>query len=383
MIKNLFLCFIFLFSTFLEAKPWFYLQDAGETYAILPVIERLAEEKIPFGVITAGTANKIIHYSDLPKDKLFTLSDFGIEDIDSSWPREKKISCRRIRNLVEQIDAELFITGVAFELQGQLLEECKRQKIKTIAYWDNFNANGDNNYFKVAHAVKEKADYLFVPSELVAKDLFSINIPTIIVGHPSLEKWKDSLNLYKGIASSPKKNEAHMMTYIGSYGAGYEKAFHFFLDILRESEFEGVVMIQPHPRTDGSFERKTIEGWEKDHIDLQVMEEVSTYALVSLSDYIVCYNSSVGIQALAAGKRVLYVIPPNDNYSNAAIENDVAPIICSLEDWKNNLHNSKKISDLFSVMGMPRDSISTFVREIHRFIDVHELTENKEGDLSN
>ncbi len=376
--KLFFLITLFVFQLSAD-KPWFYLQDAGETYGLLPVMERLADDGVSFGVVTAGVASSIISQADLPIKEVYTLSDFGLTDVGRDWPRSRKMKKKEISMLFDKIDAGIFITGVAFELQGQLLEECKKRKIQNVAFWDNFSASGENEYFKIAHLVKEKADLLFVPSQVVANDLFSSQVPTVVVGHPSLERWRFSLDLYKDKPLLKGKERSHqMITYIGSYGKKYEEAFHFFLDILHESDFQGVVMVQPHPKTDGSFERRSIEGWEKDHIDLQIMNEVSTFALVSLSDLVVCYNSSVGIQALAAGKRVVYLLPPDDNYTNAAIESNAAPVVCSLEDWKQIDFQGSKIN-LFNLMGMPKDSVSRFVDEIHRFIEEKKITHNDEA----
>ncbi len=178
----------------------FHLHDAGETYALMPVIKQL---EVDYLVIATGTAKNIV---DFPPEKVR-----GMEDLKQIEPRE-------------------VVTGVANELQGAVLDFYRNKGIPTFAYWDNFNSRGDCSYFQTAHSVERRADVLLLPSQTLAADF--PGRATYVVGHPTLE------------VKMPSK----VAVWIGGYGPEYEEAFQIFQEGKKGID-DVVFLVQHHPRT--------------------------------------------------------------------------------------------------------------------------------------
>ncbi|HUD01535.1 MAG TPA: hypothetical protein VMR37_04360, partial [Rhabdochlamydiaceae bacterium] len=143
----------------------FILQDAGETNALLPVIEKYAQNNENFLILTAGQATDTLSQKINLKNKTLSFDQLGIsEQIDKSWKRDEKISEESLKKITDEIEAKKVVTGVAFQLQGQLLEAYKARKSQTFAYWDNPSYEGTDPYFQTAQKVAKTPDLLLVPS---------------------------------------------------------------------------------------------------------------------------------------------------------------------------------------------------------------------------
>jgi len=209
----------------------FFFQDPGETNGLMPVVERMRE--------------------------------IGA-DVEIGRP--------------DEVDCEVFISGVATELQGDLYDVCRRQGIKTVAFWDNFQEEGQSPYFARAHRIEKKADYLWVPQN----GMFAKREHVFVSGHPSLEVWKkqaaqvDKEAVRKRLGLGPK-----VAVWIGGYGAEYEKAYEAFKNYKHDYE----VIYQPHPKTG-------------------IAPLISTVEAVVLADVVFCHQSTVAYQAAYLGKPV-------------------------------------------------------------------------------
>lgn len=343
----------------MQAKYFFYLQDAGETYAIFPVLQKM---KKPYELFVGGVAEKIAIQEKAPHT---SLKDLGIERVDRLWKRSDILSQEEVDRILTYMEkGDIFITGVAFSLQGQLLDGCRKRGVYTVAYWDNFDAMGEGSYFETAHQIKEKAGHIFVPSLTVAEDLGLSRTSGAVVGQPSLESWKKEINnAYK--SRSFEKYRKHgslpLVTFIGGYGKAYEQALAFFIEILEKNNFSGRLLVQPHPKSDGSVEKKMYRS-----IEMEVLEEVTTYEAVVMADLVVCHRSTVGMQALAMGKKVCYVMPPGQSYTNPIIRKGGATLIKSARDWKQR--EKTAYVDFYQLLGVPEDSIDCFIDSLENKI---------------
>lgn len=149
----------------IKTKILFVLYDAGETLALKGVMEKLAQDKEDFRILVMGTSRELIKKEHFPNRLDF--AQLNIPEIDKSWPREKELGKDDLQKLIGQVQAEIVVTGVAAEVQGQILEAYKT-KAKTFAYWDNFNPRGSSPYFAVAKKVQERASFVLFPSFYVA-----------------------------------------------------------------------------------------------------------------------------------------------------------------------------------------------------------------------
>jgi len=371
--KILFLIFCFFFycvTAFAQKTDvLFIVFDAGETNAFLPVIEHMEKEKEDFHILALATAAELI-------EKTPFVTKSTLLKIDKSWPREKELPAKQIKELVSSFEPHLVISGVASLIQKQFIEGFN-SKAKTIAYWDNFSPNGSGDYFTTALKVQKSASYLFTPSKTVADAVEFKERKTEtkwVAGHPSLEKWKEKLGRIDKEALRKKwaQNE-FLITYIGGYGEAYEKAFTLFVECLKglnQQERKVKVFVQLHPKVkDGVFEAGLLASYP--HTILSSISKMSTEEAVALADLIVTYNSTVGFQALSLGKKALFVVPEDDHYSNLAIENDLANKIHSSEEFYHFMEssNSSGISSFYERLGIPENSI------VHMLDLIHQLKE--------
>ncbi len=348
-----FLCFA---ASLLGKDPefLFVLFDAGETNALLPVIEKVQQEKREFKIWTAGTATELLR----KKPELATKCQEIDSKIDKSWPREKPIDLELLSKLCTQCASQKVITGVASQIQAQILQ-AYQGKAATFAYWDNFSPQGAGSYFTQAHKVQKLAEKLLVPSRDVAADFSSEKV--LVVGQPTLEQWTRELALINEASLKEKyKLKEELITYIGGYGPEYEKAAKLFVRCVKESGFSGQVIMQIHPKSDGAFEREICKG------EAFLFLPLSTLEAVKLANSVVTYNSTVGFQALFAKKRVLFVIPEEDPFTNLAIEKGFAPKISSPKTFLPALKAPQQNSDIASTMGVPENSAQLIFDEISR-----------------
>jgi hypothetical protein len=198
------LFFCFAFSLFAERTDiLFHLHDAGETYALLPVIRQL---EVDYLILSTGVAGELAVKNGILQDKIRSL-----EDLNQIEPRE-------------------VVTGVAHASQGETLDLFNAKGIPTFAYWDNFNAEGELPYFQTAHAVEPRAKMLLLPCQALAS-AFS-HRATQVVGQPTLD------------APVPTK----VALWIGGYGKDYEAALELFQK--GKEKIEGVTfLMQHHPKT--------------------------------------------------------------------------------------------------------------------------------------
>jgi hypothetical protein len=313
--KNLFILLV------LFAKLWagescdvlFYLQDAGETYGLLPVAEQLSSEGMQVCIAASGTAEKILRGKGVEYTSLESLGySLGVD-----WPREGQLkSCVKV---TDSFAPKVFVSGVAFSVQGQLYGAFRDKGVATVAFWDNFNGDGENPYFATAHRVRGLADQIWVPTRLIGRDWLSC----VAVGHPSLESWAAE-------ASQVQVEEVRgrleidpgekLILWIGGYGPDYEEAFRLLLSAAEEA----TVFIQPHPKYGGEIESNILQEEVRSVFIHFIPNGVSTVEAVAAADVVVCHQSTVGFQALFLGKPVIYVLPPNQQFESLPLQEGLA-----------------------------------------------------------
>lgn len=338
------------------AKPTellFIVQDAGETNAFIPFMKLLDEKKIPFQVLAGGTGEEILSKHSFLKDHLSSTK------LEKSCPRDKKLSTTEIDHFVSLFSPKRILSGVAFEFQGQLMEAFQKNGSKTFAYWDNFSDDGDNPYFSTAHQVEKKADVVLLPSQIV-KDApsFKDRKELFVVGQPSLSFWQKGCipeDFRKKLSLSKEKKT---LLYVGGYGQDYEEAFYLFLKLLSHGDFStSTVLIVPHPKVDGSFERNALEEMSLP-IDIRVLSGVSTIDMAKICDIVLCHQSTVGMQALAIPKPVLFIMPKEQNYQNFIIDKGWVKRISEEDSLEEEIQKALKSTapNLFSLMGIPENA---------------------------
>jgi hypothetical protein len=346
----------------------FILQDAGETNAILPIIEKCAQNNENFLILTAGQATETLSHKISLKNNTLSFDQLGIsEKIDKTWKRDEKISEASLKKITDEIEAKKVISGVAFELHGQLLQAFKVKQSQTFAYWDNINFEGTDPYFQTAQNVAKTPDHLLVPSRA-----FKNAYPQAdVVGQPSYELWKQQLS---GIQPStvtakiPFALKSPVIVFLGGTGSEYVETFKQFLSYAKELKGY-TILIAAHPKFEGLVEKTELEKQSFPNVHLiEKTWNISSMEAIAIADHVICHKSTTGINAAVAGKPVIYFIPAQQSYTNPLIERGGASIASNFNELLSCLKTKRSAEDPFKILKVPEESVDLIYNRLHQAI---------------
>ena len=345
----------------------FVFYDAGETLALKPVLDELVEKQSDFKVLVMATARTLLkeNYTiDLNKE-------CGVkEDVDHvQWERYQNLSDESLGKVKQCVGADRIITGMVSKIQFQIAESFK-QTSKVCGYYDGLSLPDPkstlfSDFLKVLHTV-------LVPTSEMEKYTKHISSQSNVkvVGQPTLEVWRTTLesleekSIYKSLSLDMKRK---MILYAGGYGEDYEKAFAIFSKASSQLKKYNV-LVSLHPKVDGALESNILKLHGADHVKI-IPKSISTMHAAKVADLIVTQRSSVGVQALFAGKSVIYLDVPSTTYKNTAIEKKWSPQISDSDEFlavaKKILSNKKSaVKDIYSESGIPKDSKNSILNLI-------------------
>lgn len=250
--------FLLLLPFSLWAHTLFVLFDVGETVALTPVAKELEErgEKVTLLKFDPKTRDR---YEPLPECDLIGY------DIDT------------------------LIVGDASYLQLQFVKAYKGVA-KTFCYYDNPLEIDKIPYAPLIREFEQEVDLFLVPSGFAATTSNAHQLE--IVGNPDLDLFEVAV---QSISEIPGR-----VTYFGGYDVDYEAAFQAFVATYKD--YQGEVIIRPHPKTSGDLEEKWTQG-----TSLVVGESLSAIEAIGCSEFIIIHRSSIGTKAAIAGKKVFSI----------------------------------------------------------------------------
>jgi hypothetical protein len=172
------------------------------------------------------------------------------------------------------------------------------------------------------------------------------------LGRPSLEGWVkqvQEVNKADALQKVGFNEKNKVVTFIGGYGAlyssGVDDAYASAKQKLSEAGYQ--VHMQYHP-------------------NVMKQQPLTTIEAVGMADFIVCYDSTVGFEALFVGKKVIYLQPENvPPYNNIAIQNQLAESVQSNEELLKALSSSPiQTQDVYKVLGVERNSTKAITEYI-------------------
>ncbi len=347
----------------IETDCLFVLAHAGETNELVAVMEEMQEKGSDFYVLPLGVAKDLIRNRISPERQL-DAECLGVA-IAKNWPIDQELPQSSVEDVAKMIHAKLVVTGVAMMPQKQFLE-AYRPTARTVAYWDNPEPRGAVPYFTTALKVQAAAEKVLFPSGFVSSAKEFADRPDeqkIVAGKPTLLLSLKDLHQIDRSAVLKKLgfvDKEPIIAFIGTYGDRYEKAFELFVKSLATfPNPKPQVIFQIHPMASGDFEQKCCAPLSKCVLSPRDPKHgVAMLEAIAAADVVVTYNSSAGFQALLGGKRVLYVVPEGDAYSNSLIEQGVALKADSIEaitrEYLRKDLSSAKV-DLLQTMQIPLD----------------------------
>jgi hypothetical protein len=371
-----------LLSTILMTAPvqtdcLFILAHAGETNDLLPVMEEMQRQKRDFRILPLGVSEELVK-TRLNSVHILRAEEYGIV-IGKDWPNDRELPKETVEAAAARIHAKVVITGVPLLPQKQFLE-AYRGRAKTFAYWDCPEPRGGILYFNVALQVQAQAEKVLFPSSFVAnaKEFASrADNERVVVGKPTLLPYVkgfqvDRQNVLQKLGFS---EDRPIITFIGTYGERYERAFELFVESIKGQKVNSQVIFQIHPMASGEFEAKCCQRVLGDQFSYVISPKdkergISLFDALAVADKVVTYNSSGGFQAMLGNKPVFYVVPDQDGYSNSLIEQGLASKASTKKEIEQLLTIPAKKSSADSLiysMGIPLNPVERFLESIQEF----------------
>jgi hypothetical protein len=314
----------------------------GETNALLPVMHELQIREVDFKVMAMGAAvDKLVSDASL-NGKIIEIK----ESVDTARDRCKPL--KDVAGIIEDLQPLLVISGAASKAQEQLLEALPAKR--KIVYLDSFNYVPSNISFETVKGVVRVSQKIICITAIVKEQVMFIENSTLkgrdikVLGRPSLENWVrqvqevDKFEVLKKVGFDEREK---IVTFIGGYGAQYDAgvndAFESAMKCLKSCGYQ--VHMQYHP-------------------NIVKTQPLTTVEAVGMADCVVCYDSTVGFEALFAGKRVIYLQPEKVTpYDNIAIEKDLADRVQTNEQLLEALESpSTRTKDVYKVLGVEKKS---------------------------
>lgn len=315
LITFLFICY--LLSGNAHSKTLFVLYDAGETYGLKPIINEYVKNKKPFKVLVMGTARTLFNQEPYILD---ITKDCGISvKVDRvSWKRKRSLKIQDLQKAVSCYSPDLLVTGTVSQIQYQLVRAYAKKNIKSVGFIDAFTVVEEGS---IIRRFPRRTTFTIVPTQKV-KDSIGSSDKIVVMGQPSFEQWA----LLEKTVEKPKLKRELVhnknILFIGSYGKGYEEVFKKFLISVKKLPTEIGVLVSLHPKSDGEIEKNLIMQQQSRVVVLS--KKNKTYEWSSVSDLIMCYRSTVCVQALALKKNVAYFELDRSAHSNFLLESKIA-----------------------------------------------------------
>ncbi|MBS0603421.1 MAG: hypothetical protein JSS60_00115 [Verrucomicrobia bacterium] len=393
--------FIFLFvalSSTLFAKEksdlLFVGFDAGESNIWMQVLKSW-EDAPDVQVLTMAAASKVV--KDASLDHVIEIESLGLSC--SANQRLQEFSPEELQKL-DVLSAPVLVTGMYSAPERQIAEAFAKKGSKVIGVWDNFSTYDKLPADLVANVAQiiAVAEAILVPSSEIAADLnarFKTD-KAVAMGQPTLQMWEEKIaevDRKKALAKTSFSSQLPILTYISGYeekGNGYNDSFVLFARSLNALDKPAQVIVQLHPRSDGSFEKRILESFSSQNPDFPAFfisdgKQLSTIEAVALSDLGICHRSTVAIQALFAGKRFMHVDLPDTSFSHFAIEKGLIPQCLSVDTAAKyiaeHLRDPVQTAALYEEAGIPQSATQIFQGFLRDLAERETKAEKQESSL--
>lgn len=355
--------------------------EAGETNIWIQLLGEWDTE-LSIAVLTMGTATKLVQDAQLP-------NALTVEDLQIFCPKNQRDYSFSEKDLskLDQIRCRYLVTGVFSRQQQQIAERFAAQGSKVIAVWDNFSciAQLPDTLTQFSPAIFASSSYVLTPTIECASDLnsrFSFQ-KALAIGQPTLDIWEEKVQLVdrnKALEKIYLSADVPIVLFVGGYcerGNNYYEALDLFAKSLIRLQNTVQVLVQLHPRSDGSYEQQVLDKLADEHSNFpryfisNPAVDLSPFEAVAICQVGVCHRSTLAIQALFAGKPFVHVDVPGTPFSSFAIEKGLIPQATKPVDATraiDDLLNKKEfdLSTIYEKVGL----ISEGTKRIRAFMEL-------------
>ena len=286
-----------------NASVTFVLHDAGETKALLPVMQRLEQSGTPYSILATSTARKLLgahpRLAPLPQD---------VAEIARTRPDLLAIARQKLDAATR---SACVVTGLISEFQEQWADWFAKSGRRVIGYYDGFNYEQGRNR---AENFIGKLSAMITPSRDTAQFYQQrfFGIPVLALGQPTLETIAATVaqpTLRQQLTQQLQLNPTQRtLLFVGGGPPHYEEAFRVFCQTA--SQLQNVnLLLSLHPKADGVMEQQVLQEYGlTDRVRL-VPRNITTDQVFSVADIVVSQDSTMNIPAVLLGKKGFFVGP--------------------------------------------------------------------------
>eukprot|EP01102_Stenamoeba_stenopodia_P015263 TRINITY_DN5187_c0_g1_i2.p1 TRINITY_DN5187_c0_g1~~TRINITY_DN5187_c0_g1_i2.p1 ORF type:complete len:452 (-),score=79.06 TRINITY_DN5187_c0_g1_i2:1113-2273(-) len=363
----------------------FVLHDAGETFAMLPVMEFLAANasllsssspamNLTYVALVMSTAqNLTVNRTDVITFEVLGLATDPVDPFHNA-----SLSASDLRLLEQRVKPKLVITGMDSVFQQQISELYNNTSGVVVAgYLDGYA--WDPSTILMSFLRPQSVQQVLVVANSIGESVQNVSdIPTTTVGDPSITTWfaaekevNKTLLRTLLVGSDPRP----IVVFAGGYGIGYSDSVVLFVNstVALELYEDFNFLLAVHPGQNGSLEQSIVEEFNAtDYV--RVLPSTFPYPLssiASVTQQLTSQTSSAGVQCLYLGVPSIYLDSPSTpRYSNIAIQNGFSPQVSSSDSYAEALNQQSRDGFSFDpekleeCCGIPLDPIPAVVKWI-------------------
>lgn len=307
----------------------FIVHDAGESYMLQPVIDRLLKEKKPLDILTIGEPASTIFES---YDTSRTLEDYGVNvTIEDGYDRTQLLRPHDVESLISAIQPLVVATGMVYWMQSQLCAAYTRTYSSVcVGVDDAFTLWDEESVPAKAFVEPGVVDEVFVTANSIAEAIAD-EVTVTTTGSPTLNAWREAARdsgAISAIRHNLYREDPVGVVYAGGYGnASYTASLKEFCDTAAQlggSARGGggfAFAFSPHPGYSPSYEAGLFDSWGcSDVVHIIPLETLDIAHVVAASNVSLSQCSTVGGQSISIGVPHAYLsLTCEDVFTNAEL----------------------------------------------------------------
>jgi hypothetical protein len=378
----------------------FILRDAGETFALLPVLRELrtAEKMSAIAVVTGyGTAPS----NATEEAGVITLASLGVHDVSPALRnRSTMLNMTGLHAALARLNPSVLVTGLVSAVQIQLALACDSCGDAVVGYQDGFSLVTRPDDWSARSLADSAIRHAWAVSPSIASSLCTFAAaPTHqtcdAVGSPSNEAWPAAVRSC-GIGALAQlrrttfgiRPSVPLVVFFGGYGqAAYEEAVRTFalgLAALQRTEIPPpAAAFSPHPGNFSSATERRI--FTECNATVRVVNEpaggggsagvsVQPALLAAMANLSASTGSTTGIQSLYVGTPAVYIVrsgPSATGSPNIAVRagliHDLRTVEAVVGEWAALKKARFRVnSSRLAALGVPNHSVARIVQRVRK-----------------
>lgn len=332
------------------AKIAFVLHDAGETKAMLPVMQTLDRDGIDYKVLADSTAASLLAGNP-----------------------------HRVTHPDQLKSVQCVLTGLVSNFQKSWSQFFRQTHRQVVGYYDGFTYDTTQNRLE---------DFIGTLTSMITPSRDTANffekrfksiapqqppIPIVALGQPVLEATSQAVQQTKSTTLAGTLGidfRQPTLLFVGGAGSGYAEAFQLFCDTVKNIP-NANILLSLHPKADGALESQLIQQNQLQGRIKIIPKSIDTTQLLALKPIVLSQDSTFATQAVLQGQKLILIGSPvtpeatNFNpltfYRIAPRVKDPLTLATTIQQAIGTKNVSSDVSGLYALFGIPQQATSLIV----------------------